>query len=587
VRQAEAHFAESQAAWTIRGDTCRLQIRCWLALIAIAILRAWFTRYEFYGDSVSYMDIGRMIAEGETRTAVNAYWSPGYPAVLSLFLWLFHPSAYWECPLAHLVNVLIFAGTLASFQLFWSEVWLWHANYSGIHGMKIPEYVFWVLGYAMFAIVTLSIITVALVGPDMLVAAFCCLAGWAVLRFRRVPSIGRALLLGLVLALGYYAKAPFFPIGFVFLACACCAWPVSQRLVLLGGTALAAFLLVSVPFVTALSLAKGRLTFGDSARLNMGFYINGVRVFQHWQGGPPGAGTPVHATRKLNDSPEIYEFAASNMGTYPPWFDPSYWYEGMTPHFNLKLQGKVFVANMAKELQTIMESGAQLVCAVLILVLLASHRSTWIKGLWRLWFIWLPGIAALMTFALVHVESRFLGGWFVLLFGGAICACWLPAHHGIKRVVEPVGVAVLITTSAALILQTGQEAIALDHLAGRSPRDATVAAFLLNNGLHQGDQVAVIGDGIYTYWAHLAHLRVVAEIPANASSYQRHPAIDFWQSGKKQQAKALALLQGTGTRAVIADPEGSLPMPMASIIPAPWKKIDGTDAYVYFFTTNR
>src|SRR5277367_2121785 len=301
--------------------TRRLQIGCWIALIAIAIVRAWFTRYEFDGDAVSYLDIARAIAEGHPATAVSAYWSPGYPVLLSPFLWLFRPNAYWECPLAHFVNVLILAGTLASFHLFWSEVRLWHKNYAGEYTSEIPEGAFWALGYSIFTIATLNLITVGLVHPDLLMAAFCCLAGWTVLRFRRKPGIGRALLLGLVLALGYYAKAPFFPMGFVFVLCACFGRLLSRRMILLGGTVLALFILACAPYITAISLSKCHFTFGESARLSQAFYINDVEYYEHWQGGPPGSGMPIHPTRKLNDFPEIYQFAAKDMGTYPAWFD--------------------------------------------------------------------------------------------------------------------------------------------------------------------------------------------------------------------------------------------------------------------------
>ena len=167
---------------------------------------------------------------------------------------------------------------------------------------KYLEVAFWALGYSIFAVTILNIIPIGLVHPDLLVAVFCCLAGWAMLRFRRTPRMGRAVVLGLVLALGYYAKAPFFPIGFVFIACGCFEWPLSRRTILLGGTALVVFLLVSAPFIAALSRAKGRLTFGDSGRLNYAFFIDRVQHYGGWQGGPPGAGIPVHPTRKLKIS---------------------------------------------------------------------------------------------------------------------------------------------------------------------------------------------------------------------------------------------------------------------------------------------
>jgi 4-amino-4-deoxy-L-arabinose transferase-like glycosyltransferase len=95
---------------------------------------------------------------------------------------------------------------------------------------------------------------------------------------------------GLVLALGYYAKAPFFPMGFVFVLCACFGRLLSRRMILLGGTVLALFILACAPYITAISLSKGHFTIGESARLSQAFYINDVEYYEHWQGGPQARG---------------------------------------------------------------------------------------------------------------------------------------------------------------------------------------------------------------------------------------------------------------------------------------------------------
>lgn len=579
--EIEASLSSLQTNWITQIDTRKVQIGCWLALIAIAAVRAWFTRYSFLGgDSVSNLDIGRLIADGHWSSAVNAYWSPGYPVIVSVFLWLVGPSAYWECPLVHLVNVLIFVGALASFQLFWKELRRWHEDHGGIDKAVIPENAFWMLGYSTFAIATLTFVPVALVNPDLLVAAFCCLAGWSALRFRRAPCTGHALLLGLVLALGYYAKTLFFPMGILFTLCACLAWPLSRRMFLLGATALTMFLLVSAPFIAALSHQKGRLTFGDSARLSQAWFVNGVEQFQ-WQGETPGSGRPVHPTRKLNAHPAVYEFAAKGMGTYPPWFDPSYWYEGVNPHSNWKLQAKIFVNNTGIELRSLVEFGGHLLCVALILAFLTSDRRGWTRAACRLWFLWLPGMAALLMYALVHVETRYLGGWLILLFAAAFCASSLPAHGAAKPAVGCIGLAVLMITGAALALQASEEATGREYAWGRSPRSAAIALYLLSHGLHEGDPIAVVGNGSFAYWPHLARLQVVAEV---------HPLIDFFALGEEQQAKALGILERTGAKAVIADPQQDhryvrgqiqfLDFPLPSMIPPPWQKIDGTNAYV-------
>ena len=127
-----------------------------------------------------------------------------------------------------------------------------------------------------------------------------------------------------------------------------------------------------------------------------------------------------------------------------------------------------------------------------------------------------------------------------------------------------------------MALQASQEAIGLDHAPGRSSRNAAIAVFLLNNGLHPGDPVAVIGHGPGEYWAHLARLQIVAEI---LESNVSRSAFDFWESGAEIQQRALGILERTGAKAVIADSALATP----SRVPPPWKEIGGSSAYVYFF----
>jgi hypothetical protein len=570
----------------VRADVRRLHIGCWVALIAVAIVRAWFTRYELYcGDSLAYLDIARKVAEGNPGAAIHAYWSPGYPVLVSLCLSVIRPDIYWEFPFVHFVNVFIFIGTLASFFFFWDEVILWHERIVRTREARMPPGAFWAIGYATFCVATLNVIRVGLIGPDLLVAAFACLAGWGTLRFRRAPGIWHALLLGVILALGYYAKTPFFPMGFVFVLCACFRLPVTRRAVLLGGLALAMFLLICAPFVIAISLSKGRLTFGDSARISQAFFINGVQHYQHWQGGPSGSGTPVHPTRKLSEYPESYGFAEKNMGTYPAWFDPTYWYEGITPHFDPRPQAMVLIRNLAVEYQTILEAGAEIVCVMITLLMVCHVRGRWTENLRRTWFIWIPGVSALVMFALVHVEQRFLGGWLVLLVAGIVCACKLPPEPGMRKAVWYICVAALITAGMSVLLQTSREAVGIDHAEGRSSHDAAIAEFLLSNGLHPGDSVALIGDGSFAYWAHLARLHVVAEMPTRV--VLSYPALDFWESDAEEQQRALAIFERTGATAVIAGWQDSLAGSVPSIVPPPWKRIGRTGAYVYFFPVNR
>ena len=587
--QPDVSVQDTQYDSAARIHIRQLHVGCSIVLVTIAILRALLLRYNIFADAISYLDMARAIAEGHTGAAINSYWSPGYTTLLAVALWVFRPNAYWEAPLAHFVNVLIFMAALGSFQLFWREVRQVHRGFAQQGGVAISENSFWMLGYSAFAIATLNVITMEWVNPDLLVGAFCSLAGWCALRFRRSPNLGHALLLGIVLAAGYYSKAPFFPMGLVFIVCACfgCSKP-SRAEILFSGTAMIVFLLACAPYITALSRAKGHFTFGESARLAQAFYMNGVQYYIHWQGGPPGAGVPMHPTRKLNDFPAIYEFAAKGMGTYPPWYDPTYWYQGVTPHSNWKLQSKTFVANLTLTFRIIVESGAVILAAVIVLALLSGNRGQWALRLLRLWFVWGPGAVALLMFAFIHVEPRFLGGWLILLFAGAICASVQPRDNSTGVAVGCVALATVVMSAVGLLVQAREELWGSDSVAYRSSNCALIADSLLKDGLHPGDPVAVIGgpEGQGPYWAHLARLQVVAEIPYSFWSPAVRPVLDFWESGPEQQQKALGILEQTGAKAVIAGSPVRTQGAVPSNVSPQWRKIDGTWAYVYFFRGN-
>ena len=186
-------------------------------------------------------------------------------------------------------------------------------------------------------------------------------------------------------------------------------------------------------------------------------------------------------------------------------------------------------------------------------------------------------------YAFIHVEPRYLGGWLVLLFVGAVCACTIAADQGTQRAVLCISVAALLTAGLVLVLQVSREAVGIDHAVGRSPHDVAIASALVSAGLRPGDRVALIGDGSVAFWAHLAQLRLVAEIPARSASGPSHPALDLWESAPEQQQNALKILEGTGAKALVAGSQQSIFGAAPSIVPPPWKRIGGTDAYVYFF----
>src|SRR5208337_330223 len=101
----------------------------------------------------------------------------------------------------------------------------------------------------------------------------------------------------------------------------------------------------------------GHLTFGDTGRVNYAWYVNGV-AFRWWQGGPAGAGQPLHPPRIALNSPRAYEFdGVFPKATYPIWYDFAYWYEGVRVWFDPHRQASVIRSNLKWILKLLAKQG--------------------------------------------------------------------------------------------------------------------------------------------------------------------------------------------------------------------------------------
>ena len=57
--------------------------------LAWAAVIAWAHHREMDPDGFSYLQIADQAAHGNIASLINAYWSPGYPAMLAVLLALF------------------------------------------------------------------------------------------------------------------------------------------------------------------------------------------------------------------------------------------------------------------------------------------------------------------------------------------------------------------------------------------------------------------------------------------------------------------------------------------------------------------
>jgi hypothetical protein len=543
----------------------------WSAALFIGLLQTWAHRHDFAPDSISYIELGWAAARSGLAHLVSGYWSPLYPFLLSLEFRFFSPSPQFEFTVVHLLNFVLFFLTIAGFELFLRELIIARRGASPLTAESVDasERVVWLWGGVLFVWAAQFWLGPSLMTPDLCVAMLTFLASALLLRIRRGLASWRVfLVLGALLGLSYLAKTAMFFIAPVFLFS---AYVLGKR----SGISLRAaalrillatiiFACFALPFIHALSVQKGRLTIGDAGRINFAEYVNRATLWVHWQGEPSGTGTPAHPTRKVFSDPAIFEFATPVPGTYPPWYDPSYWYEGIRPSFALKNQLWAMFRTANTYLRFFSKSGA-------LWLVFAAVWFSWKKAFrWdRLapgtWLVFLPSAATLAMYELVHVEFRFVAPFTLILLLGVLAKVWF------KKPASPWNVrrlALIIVLAPALaVVWSAARDVTL--LVRNAPDEQwEVARQLHNFGISPGTRIATFGIGSGAAWAHLAGARIIAEIPDK--ELPRFIAAD---AGRKRQI--FELLSSLGAATVVTW------NPAVANSSEGWRVIPGTHYFVW------
>jgi hypothetical protein len=544
-----------------------------MATLALGLLHTWLGRYAMDPDGISYLDVGRSFFRHDWANAINAWWSPLYPWALGLFLGIVKPSPKWEFPVARLVNAGVFVLAILAFQFLLHELIAWSRETPSDpspNDAPLPKWMMVLLGYPIFLWLASEVDTPWDIAPDLAVLACVCWSAGMLLSCARAGKVWRFALLGFALGIGYWTKAILFPVGFVVLASG--YWWKRSSTNWGRGILIAAlvFLCTSAPFILLLSHQKGRFTFSDTGKFNYAWYVSPRTFWRNWQGIEPGSGTPAHPTRQLLKHPPVFEFDGPVVGTYPPWTDPSYWNEGLQWHFKLGPQLEVLTGTTRSELRLVFRSRPDLVAGVVILILL-SGATFWarLRELWPLLAI----AGAGMGLYLPLVENdRYFGGFVLLLFLTLLGAVRL--RPDARRSAAYVTLAVCCTMLLATADYTVR--VALHHLAipGSGPnstlQDVTAAEHLSLMGVQPGDRVAIIMNGTAAYWAHLAKLRIVAEIMDTGGG-----TAEFWSAPAPVQQQVLDVFARTGAKVVVTVcPAEQLPL-------ASWEQIAGTPYCVH------
>ena len=548
----------------------RIMIAFWMIALLLGAIQAWSSRFDMAPDGIQYLDNADAYFRGDWANAANTQWSPMYAWLLGAALKILKPSAYWEFPVVHLVNFLVYVCALGAFQLFLSTL-LRRTLKPGVEQRVIT-----VVACSAFLYAMLDFTNIVNPTPDLTMAVFVFLLAALLVKILLMGDRGLTvfLVIGLVMGGGYLAKAPFFVFAGLLLG-------ILALLALRGKigianvmVAAAAFLVIAAPYIAFLSSEKGRLTYGDSGRYNMIWMVNGVPYYD-WQGGSEGNGMPLHPTRELSARPEIYEFAAPIIGTYPPWYDPIYWNEGAKFHFRPMDFVRAVVLNSRVYFWLFHHRQTPLICGLIILFVSARPRLLAIEFL-RFWPVLAFAAFPFVMYVAVHADGRFLGAFFTLLWTALFGVAILSAQELPVKVVKVVcgSVAILMLIEAALVTVptpplTGTQDQTVAPRSRHAQQD--IASALSQLGIQPGDHAAIIGNDLPYFWARLARVQIMAQMLPKETQYspktQRENAAE-WIRGRE-------ILATTPAHFVISPA-------IAGVVDQPgWERVGSTEAFIY------
>lgn len=220
--------------------------------LAAALPLAWLSRFQLNPDGVAYVEHARHWARGEVALAVSSWWGPLLSWLLVPFVWM-RVDPVFATKLLDIGFGLIFAAGVRAIV----------RNLTGGFGTRMAF-----VGGLLLALNMLP----ELLTPDLLLT---CVLTWYVavgMQLFQSDTVATAARTGLIGGLAYLAKAYALPYvaAHLTMTMALKLWLKNRAAPAMSlkqyAVALAAFGLVSAPWVTAISVQDGKVTIGSAGR---------------------------------------------------------------------------------------------------------------------------------------------------------------------------------------------------------------------------------------------------------------------------------------------------------------------------------
>jgi hypothetical protein len=553
-----------------------------ILVAAITFGYALYDRFQLDGDAVAYMDIGDNLRAHRWAGIVNGYWHPMYPAFLSLGHILLRATLRTELRAYYFANYAIFLLEMLAIVVFCDTLIRLRASLEPASGAAdanflLSRYPLRYLALALLVIASQRELSLGKVRPDALLQALLLLALAALLTHLATNRLRYAALVGLALGCAYLTKSFAFVFALLCIfALAAFRWLLLRhslaRVFPAALIALTTFALVAGPYIAALSRQQSRLDFGDSGSLNYAWYVGGTEKMhlQPYQTAQFGSSEIhlKHPERELLHSPLILSYSEMPFGTYPDWFDPTYWNDQIKPHFNLRGELARSQRNCILVVRYLFNHPEALILLALLIALGARAALRWKPGSSATNAFWIAplllGIAIWAIYAIVNTEERYVTVAYLTITLTLFATLRLPEGVGDPdpcnatpslRPTASILILLLALLTAGESLRTvfdDRRNLSADgsRRGWYSPTMVHTAEGLRSLGVQPGDTVACVGFSACLddqYWARLAGVRILTEI------YDPGTHAYLFLSYMPSRDQAIAVVRAQGAKVLVAD----------------------------------